>query len=237
MQESATNVTSNFQSWLSEFYPELLDDYYLAGRLNQTWDTRHEPHLSASEELRRSNEELRRRDERHKRLVSAFEVFYQECPWGEEFNGEVDNRCFSGAHPWWDRDGFCWRDREEGADIRESSIPFNELSYYFDINFNTYDSTLEEIQFPCMEHFEGFIEGRMEGFIEELIRELYFSNGSRRGLKWLNSSPFEIYDDEMFDSDGNLTFPYEWEFEKTVIMFTRDFCRIDYHDLFGTPID
>ena len=86
MQESATNVTSNFQSWLSEFYPELLDDFLFAGqwRSYQTRQVREASYLSEPEELRR-------RDERHKRLVSAFWVFYQECPWGEEFNGEADD--------------------------------------------------------------------------------------------------------------------------------------------------
>jgi hypothetical protein len=225
MQESATNVTSNFQSWLSEFYPELLEDYYLAKRLDQTWDTRHESHLSASEELRRSNEELRRRDERHKRLVSAFYEFYKECPWG----GEDDN-CFSGSHPWWDRNGFWWRDREEGAVARESHIPANELSYYFDHCFNSRGG-VDALEFPLMEFVAP-----VDGFVEELICELYFSLMDPYSCIEFMDFPFAYLNDKMFDSDGEfLKYDFEWELQHTVLLFA-DFCGLDYYLSSGTPL-
>ena len=214
-QESATNVASNFQSWLSEFYPELLDDYLFAGQGG--W------RMVVQE---REASELRRRDERHNRLASAFIEFYGKCPWGREFNGVEDDRCFSGYPPWWDRSGFWWHDREEGADIRESRLPPNELSYYLDHYFNN-GWSVNDLSLPSMEYFSFGLDGHIEG----LIRELYFtSNDFSSVILW--NCPFEFYDDDELDTDG---FPLygQWELEKTVVLFACEFCGLDYRDLRG----
>ena len=222
MQESATNVTSNFQSWLSEFYPELLDDFLFAGqwRSYQTRQVREASYLSEPEELRR-------RDERHNRLASAFYEFYEKCPWGEEFNGVEDDRCFTGCPPWWNRNGFWWRDRERGADIRESYIPSNELSYYFDHYFNN-GWSVKDLQLPCMEYFSSGLDDHIEG----LIMELYFTIMEPFNISDFSNNPFEFYDDEELDTDG-LPLYGEWELEKTVVLFACIFCGLDYGGLRG----